>query len=140
MMMEELQEKLRQANIRLQKAQDEQKAKEKDIIDGADALKRLKNRMGFIQQEENDFFSSVTEKLNQFDGLRFKEIYSNWFQPNIVSRSGDWMGEISGAVSGAQGILRQLEEDEQRKKDTASRLAKEVEQIKREIEKAASAG
>lgn len=132
---EALQEKLRRVTAQLRKAQEEQKAKEKELSEKDSAMKKAKQKSGEISNEMGEFASDVISRLGQFSHLKFYDLFQDGFHNHYTNRTDAWRGKTSGALSTIKTAVEKAAMEEQEKETLAKKLSRQAEQIRREIER-----
>ena len=132
---EALQEKLRWVTAQLRKAQEEQKAKEKELSEKDSAMKKAGQKFGEVSSEMGGLASDVISRLAQFSGLKFHDLYQAGFHDHYTARTNAWMGQTSGAMSTIKTAVEKAAMEEKEKETLAKKLLRQAEEIKREIER-----
>ena len=129
-----LEERLRQVNLQLKKAQEEQKAKAKEAEELKGIVHQAQGDAAEASSELSAFGSRVANGLEAFSNLKFSATYRGWFTGNYQAEMNGFMGSVGEALSEGSKKAASLTNEEQEKKSLAAKLRSQAESLKRELE------
>lgn len=133
--LENLQARLGSIAAELSRAQDSQRATEEKLSKTENAVQKALQKTTQISSEMRTFSTDVTSRLAPFSSLRFCDLYKAGFEDCFTVRKDDFLAQTDSMISKGLSTIDKLSHERDEKKSIVTQLLREVENMKREIER-----